>query len=67
MRKPSGCAAVTVKAALQAASLNVFINTKTLQNREAAEEMNAKCLGMLDKYGKLADGIFETVKAGFFK
>ena len=32
------------KAALQAASLNVFINTKTLQNRAVAEEMNAKCL-----------------------
>ena len=32
-----------------------------------AEELNAKCLGMLDKYGKLADEIFETVKAGFFK
>ncbi|MFR8333270.1 MAG: hypothetical protein ACLU9S_13670 [Oscillospiraceae bacterium] len=56
-----------VKSALQAASLNVFINTKTLQNRELAEEMNAKCLGMLDKYGKMADEIFETVKAGFFK
>ena len=63
----AGCGAVIVKAALQAASLNVFINTKTLQNREAAEAMNAKCLEMLDKYGKLADGIFESVKAGFFK
>ena len=63
----AGCAAVCVKAALQAASLNVFINTRTLKNREAAEEMNAKCLGMLDKYGAMADEIFETVKAGFFK
>ena len=63
----AGCAAVCCKAALQAASLNVFINTKTLQNRTLAEEMNAKCLGMLDTYGKKADGIFETVKAGFFK
>ena len=63
----AGCGAVIVKAALQAASLNVFINTKTLQNRTLAEEMNAKCLGMLDTYGKKADGIFETVKAGFFK
>ena len=63
----AGCGAVCVKAALQAASLNVFINTKTLKNREVAEEMNAKCLGMLDKYGRLADEIFETVKAGFFK
>ena len=63
----AGCGAVCVKAALQAASLNVFINTKTLQNRALAEEMNAKCLGMLDKYGKMADEIFESVKAGFFK
>ena len=63
----AGCGAVIVKSALQAASLNVFINTKTLQNRALAEEMNAKCLGMLDKYGKMADEIFETVKAGFFK
>ena len=62
----AGCGAVIVKSALQAASLNVFINTKTLKNREVAEELNAKCLGMLDKYGKLADEIFETVKAGFF-
>ena len=63
----AGCGATIVKAALQAASLNVFINTKTLQNREVAEEMNTKCLTMLDVYGKKADGIFETVKAGFFK
>ena len=63
----AGCGATIVKAALQAASLNVFINTKTLRNRELAEEMNAKCLGMLDQYGKMADEIFETVKAGFFK
>lgn len=63
----AGCAATIVKSALQAASLNVFINTKTLRDRALAEEMNAKCLGMLDTYGKLADEIFETVKAGFFK
>ena len=63
----AGCGAVCVKAALQAASLNVFINTKTLKDRALAVEMNAKCLSMLDKYGKLADEIFESVKAGFFK
>ena len=62
----AGCGAVIVKSALQAASLNVFINTKTLKNRAVAEEMNAKCLNMLDQYGKLADEIFETVKNGFF-
>ena len=52
-------------AALQAASLNVFINTKTLKNRQIAEEMNAKALGMMDKYCTMADEIFNSVKAGF--
>ena len=61
----AGCGAVCCKAALQAASLNVFINTKTLKNREVAEEMNAKALGMLAKYGQMADEIFNSVKAGF--
>jgi formiminotetrahydrofolate cyclodeaminase len=62
----AGCAAVCVKAGLQAASLNVFINTKTLKNREVADEMNAKALGMLDKYCAMADEIFESVRANFF-
>ena len=62
----AGCAAVCVKAALQAASLNVFINTKTLKDRAAAEELNARCFAMLDTYGALADRIFESVKNGFF-
>ena len=61
----AGCGAVICKSALQAASLNVFINTKTLKNREVAEEMNAKALGMLAKYGAMADEIFGSVKAGF--
>ena len=61
----AGCGAVCCKAALQAASLNVFINTKTLKNREKAEEMNAYCLKMLAEYGAMADEIFETVKSGF--
>ena len=35
----AGCGAAIVKSALQAASLNVFINTKTLRDRELAERM----------------------------
>ena len=61
----AGCGAVCCKAALQAASLNVFINTKSLKNREVAEKMNAKANSMMDKYCALADEIFNTVKAGF--
>ncbi len=61
----AGCAAVCCKAALQAASLNVFINTKSLKNRDTAEEMNCKANHMLNKYCQLADDIFTDVKAGF--
>ena len=61
----AGCGAVCCKAALQAASLNVFINTKSLKNREVAEEMNRKANLMLNKYCQLADEIFNEVKAGF--
>ena len=61
----AGCGAVCCKAALQAASLNVFINTKSLKNREVAEEMNAKANGMLDKYCAMADDIFASVRANF--
>ncbi len=61
----AGCGAVCCKAALQAASLNVFINTKTLKNREVAEELNSKANAMLSKYCALADEIFNEVKAGF--
>ena len=61
----AGCGAVVCKAALQAASLNVFINTKSLKNRDVAEDMNRHANVMLNKYGQLADEIFDTVKAGF--
>ena len=61
----AGCGAVICKAALQAASLNVFINTKTLKNRDVAEELNRRANLMLNTYGQLADEIFKDVKAGF--
>ena len=61
----AGCGAVVCKAALQAASLNVFINTKTLKNRDKAEDLNRHANVMLNKYGQLADEIFNDVKAGF--
>ena len=61
----AGCGAVCCKAALQAASLNVFINTKSLKNRDTAEELNRQANLMLNKYCQLADEIFSEVKAGF--
>lgn len=61
----AGCGAVLCKAAMQAASLNVFTNTKMMKNRATADGLNAMTAAMLDKYCPLADGIFHTVKIGF--
>lgn len=61
----AGCGAVCCKAALQAASLNVLINTKSLKNRTVAEELNGKVNAMLDHYCPLADEIFASVRANF--
>ena len=61
----AGCAAVCCKAAMQAASLNVFINTASLKDRAAAQALNEKANGMLTKYCAMADEIFHVVKAGF--
>ena len=61
----AGCAAVCVKAALQSAALNVFINTKSIQNPVVAEALNTKANEILNKYCALADRIFAEVKASF--
>ena len=39
----------------------LYINTKSMKNREYAEELNAKCDAMLEKYTKIADEVFESV------
>ena len=61
----AGCAAVLCKAAMQAASLNVFINTKSLKNRDVASELNRQANVMLNKYCGVADDIYEDVRANF--
>ena len=61
----AGCGAACCKAALQSASLNVFINTKSMLDRAVAEELNAKANAMLDKYCPMADEIFAQVRANF--
>lgn len=50
------------KAALLGASLNVFINTKSMKDREYAEDINTKTNKMIDEYGKLADKIYKEVE-----
>ncbi len=59
----AGVGAAFCKAALQGASLNVFINTKSMADKEYAAELNAKADAMLEKYTKIADDIFANVTA----
>ena len=61
----AGCGAVCCKAALQAASLNEYLNTKSLKNREKAQELNDKANTMLNTYCAKADDIFAAVRANF--
>lgn len=60
----AGCAAACCRAALNAASLNVFINTKSMKDREYAEKLNAHTEEMLKNGSAKADAIFEAVKSG---
>lgn len=60
-----GCGAVCMKASLQAASLNVFINTKAMKDRDYAEKINEESNKLLESYTVLADKIYAEVAAKF--
>lgn len=60
-----GCGVICCKAALQAASLNVFINTKSMADREYADKCNAEARDMMDEYLPKADDIFVGVEKRF--
>ena len=57
----AGCAAVLCKAALQAASLNVFINTKLMADRSRADVLDAKADNLLNEFVPRADAVFASV------
>lgn len=59
----AGAGAIFCKAALQAASLNVYINTKSLKDREYAQQANEKSDAMLKEYMAKADAIIDAVFA----
>ncbi len=59
----AGVGAAFCKAALKGASLNVYINTKSMADKEYAAQLNAKADAMLEKYPPIADEIFESVLA----
>ena len=62
----AGCGAACCKAALMSASLNVFINTKSMKDREKAESLNTQANAMLDQYCAMADEIFAEVRKNFY-
>ena len=57
----AGVGAAFAKAALQGASLNVYINTKSMADKALAAELNARCDRMLEEYTGKADAIFDSV------
>jgi formiminotetrahydrofolate cyclodeaminase len=59
----AGVGAVFCKAALDGASLNVFINTKAMKDRPYAEKINTEAEDLLAKYKSRADEVFNAVKA----
>lgn len=59
----AGCAAACIRAALDAASLNVLINTQSMKDRTYAEEMNARVGFLLYSGREMADAVIEKVRA----
>ena len=60
-----GCGVICCKAALKAASLNVFINTGSMKDLEHADACNREARTMLDEYCTKADEIFADVEKRF--
>lgn len=57
----AGVAATFCRGALEGASLNVYINTKSMKNRAYAEKLNDKADQMLVNYTQKADKIYQSV------
>lgn len=57
-----GCGSALCRGALEAASLNIFINTKTLQDREAAERLDRETDEMLSVYVPRAQAVTDAVQ-----
>lgn len=58
----AGCAASCCRAALDAAALNVFINTKSMTDRTYAAGLNEKTEALLRNGDAQADAIFSAVR-----
>lgn len=54
----SGSSAVLCKAAMQAASFNIYINTNMMKDKELAHRVNGETAQRIVYYGALADSVF---------
>ena len=59
----AGVAASLCRAALEGASLNVFINTQGMQDKAYAESLNTRAKELLVKAGAEAEALFRSVYA----
>ena len=57
----AGVGATLLKSALQGASLNIYINTKSMADKEAAASYNKEADELREKYEQKADEIFNLV------
>ena len=57
----AGVAAACCRAALKGASLNIYINTKSMKDRKRVDELNQKCDEMIAVYGAKAEKLFDSV------
>ena len=57
----AGCAAALCGAAMEAAALNVKINTKSMKNRAVSDNINAEMNELLQKYFALSQEIYNDV------
>ena len=57
----SGCGATLCRAALEAAAMNVFINTKSLTDRAYAEEVEGEVDGLMAEYMPKAEAVAASV------
>ena len=58
----AGCAAALLYGALEAASLNIYINTRNLSDRAFAETANSRADGMLEAFGQKAEELFQGIR-----
>ena len=61
VRSDVGVGVVCCKAALQGASLNVFINTKSMKDRAHAEALEAEADQLLARYVPLAEDVYARI------